>query len=309
MARAAAVRTVFLMPGTFVPAEGKATLRRRQGSPEPGSRRCRRSQRVSAARTIRSGRIRTPDARPRRSQRRRVPAGSSRAISVPSSRRTRRPSSTSRSSAAPGPRTSSSRQRRPPATTSGCGTSVPARRRPARPRRSTSGPPAQRRGPAVGGQGGDRRDPPDDGQHAPADGVPAPPAAGHEPAQQLGDADQRAGVRLPLGLVGVQQPVAGRTTEDVGELPGQLVDVAQPEAQPLAHERRAEMGGVPGQQHAAGPPAVGHLGAERVLDRADELDRRRVDGRTAGPPAARACQVRRPSPPAPSGTPSGTGRR
>ena len=41
------------------------------------------------------------------------------------------------------------------------------------------------------------------------DGGRAASAAGHQPAEQQRDADQRAGVRLPLGLVAVEQGVVG----------------------------------------------------------------------------------------------------
>ena len=57
---------------------------------------------------------------------------------------------------------------------------------------------------------------------------------------------------------------------------------------PWPDERRAEVGGVAGQEHPAGPPAVGHLRPERVLDRPDDLDRRPGRPARAAPPAAPA---------------------
>ena len=87
----------------------------------------------------------------------------------------------------------------------------------------------QRRRAAVGGEGRQPRGAVHGGEHAPADARRVrPPPVISRPEQQ-GEPDQRPGVRRPLGLVGVQQRVVGRPAQHGGELPAQLVGVAQPE--------------------------------------------------------------------------------
>ena len=183
-----------------------------------------------------------------------------------------RPSGSSSTRAGPPPRTSSSSCRRPSTTTAGCGSSVPASRRPGR-----SGPRADRRAAAAWcwwPPGPNRGEPDGEPGGRGAHQRGRATAAGHERAEQQGHADQRPRVRLALGLVGVEEVGA---VERGGELPGQLVDVAQPQPQRLPDERWREVRGVAGQQHPAGPPAVGHLRAEDVLGRPQHLDVRRAE--------------------------------
>jgi hypothetical protein len=121
------------------------------------------------------------------------------------------------------------------------------------------------------------RQPPHRAQDDPPDGGGTPATAGHQPAEQDGDADQRPGVRRPLSLVGVQQPVV-RAGQHGGELPAELVDVAQPQPEALADERRGEVGGVAAQQHPARAPPVGDLRGVAVLGGADHLGTGHTEG-------------------------------
>ena len=66
-------------------------------------------------------------------------------------------------------------------------------------------------------------------------------AAGHRPADPDGLFYQGPGVRAAFGLVAGQQAGPGPAGEHVGELPGQVVRVAQPGRQALADERRGEV--------------------------------------------------------------------
>ena len=224
--------------------------------------------------------------------------------------RTTRPAPSVRSSAAPWPRTSSSRQRRPSTSTSGCGTSVPASRRPARPRRSISGPPAAAasgcRSPAAPPPGsGGRRPAPPGGRRRPA----RPPPVISRPSSSA-TPDQRAGVRLPLGLVAVEQGVGRLPRQHRGQLPGQLVHVAQAEPQPLPDERRGQVRGVAGQQHPA-RPATGRPPARGTCTRRPARSPAPAGSTGASSAASRSGsgQLGRGLPRPPAGTPSGTGRR
>jgi hypothetical protein len=72
------------------------------------------------------------------------------------------------------------------------------------------------------------------GQGDPADGGGAVLPAGHRPADPDGLFYQGPGVRAAFGLVAVQQVRPGPAGQHVGELPGQVVGVAQPGGQALA---------------------------------------------------------------------------
>ena len=92
------------------------------------------------------------------------------------------------------------------------------------------------------------------GQGDPADGGGAVLPAGHRPADPDGLFHQGCGVRAAFAVVGVEQVFPGPAGEHVGELPGQVVGVAQPARQALADERRGEVGGVAEQED---PPGCG----------------------------------------------------
>ena len=100
------------------------------------------------------------------------------------------------------------------------------------------------------------------GQGDPADGGGAVLPAGHRPADPDGLFDQGPGVRAAFGLVAGQQVRPGPAGEHVGELPGQVVGVAQPGGQALADERRGEVGGVAEQEDPPGPEAGRQPGPE-----------------------------------------------
>ena len=99
-----------------------------------------------------------------------------------------------------------------------------------RPRRAAR-PAARRRSGGVPAGGAARRPraPAGRASTTPAHGGPARPPPVISLPTSCGHADQRAGVRRALGLVGVEQRVVGAPGQHVGELPGQLVHVAQAE--------------------------------------------------------------------------------
>jgi hypothetical protein len=57
--------------------------------------------------------------------------------------------------------------------------------------------------------------------------------------------------RLALGLVAVEQACRRPALDGGGQLPAQVHGVADPQVQALAAQRRVDVGGVAGQQHAA----------------------------------------------------------
>ena len=121
------------------------------------------------------------------------------------------------------------------------------------------------------------------GQGDPADGGGPVLAAGHRPADPDGLFYQGPGVRAAFGLVAVQQVLLGLAGEHVGDLPGQVVGVAQPGGQALADERRGEVGGVAEQEDPPGAEAVGQPGPEGVAGAADDLQAGQVTAPGPGP--------------------------
>ena len=109
------------------------------------------------------------------------------------------------------------------------------------------------------------------GQGDPAGGGGLVLPAGHRPADPDGFFHQGCGVRAAFAVVGVEQVFPGPAGEHVGELPGQVVGVAQPARQALADERRGEVGGVAEQEDPPAAEAGCHLGAEGVGRAADDL--------------------------------------
>ena len=130
------------------------------------------------------------------------------------------------------------------------------------------------------------------GQGDPADGGGAVLPAGHRPADPDGLFHQGRGVRAAFAVVAVEQVLPGPAGEHVGELPGQVVGVAQPGRQALADERRGEVGGVTEQEDPPAAEAGCHLGAEGVGRAADDLQ---------------AVQVAAPGPRAQQGAEGGRG--
>ena len=210
------------------------------------------------------------------------------------------------STAAPGSRTSSSWQRRPLNDHLGlrdqrAGVVAVARPRAPdeRPRRS-GGVRAVRRQPRHGRSGGRRPALPGGRRRRRAPTVINTPSSCDIP-------DQRARVRLPLGLVGVQQVVVGLPGQDGGELPGRAGGRPQTESEALPDEGRlrwaASRRAAPGRPASGRPPARGRCTRRCARSRP-----------RPGPPAPSAAQALRrrqvrDRPPGASGTPSGTGRR
>ena len=302
MARAAAVIMVFLMPQRLRAARVKATLSRRQGSSQRPLTESRRAARRSDQAGSTPGTLRRRSASPVRHAARVL----DRATSARSPRRARSEFRAPRArSACDGPverrrparrRTGGAARPRPPrAAAPACRPAAARPGRGARPAaRATSG--GVRLSVASRATAGIR---PDDGQHAAAQRRrPARPPPRHQPAEQLGDPDQAPGRAAPARpgrcRAGRRRP---RPRQDGGQLPGQLVHVAQPEPQPLPDERRAEVGGVAGQEHPAGPPAVGDLRPERRT-RPRARSRRAAGSTGASSAASRSSGVapRRPPP-------------
>jgi hypothetical protein len=262
-----------------------------------------------ALRTIRSGRTTTARARPWCSHRSRTPSRSSTVTSLPSARRTR--------SRAPCPsylRLAGAQDVVQPARPAveqhlGLRQELSGQAAPRPPAALDEGSGAQGGGPAVGRQPLDRRNAPDGPEHALPQDRARPAAPGHEPTEQAGHADQRPGVRLALGLVGVEELLRRRPGEDVGELPGQLVDVAEPQDRGPA-PRTAGSGGPrppasrirPARQRSA-TCARNVYSTARTNSTAPESTGASRSPRNAG--VVRSATA----PPAPSGTPTGTGPR
>ncbi len=112
--------------------------------------------------------------------------------------------------------------------------------------------------------------------------VGAQSAAATEQGKHLvGGAQPRGDRRPPFRLVAVEQRLAGAVVPDQGQFPGEVVGVQQPLLQALGAERSQQMGRVPGEQHAAHPPAA----REPVVDRVDAGVEELVDRRRAVGPA------------------------
>ena len=87
---------------------------------------------------------------------------------------------------------------------------------------------------------------------------PGNPALAHdhlgEPARRL---QHILGDRSSLGLVGVEQAVAGAAADDECELPGQVLGVADSGVHTLTTERAVDVRGVAGQQDASASVGIG----------------------------------------------------
>ncbi len=125
---------------------------------------------------------------------------------------------------------------------------------------------------------GDRREDTGDrgeGRHrTPAQARRAVAAAVHGPPDGDGESDHGCRVRLSFRFVGVERLVGQHAAQDAGQLPRQIVRVAQARAHALADERRRQMRGVPEEEHSPVPPPIRHLRTEGVLGDAHEVERR-----------------------------------
>lgn len=74
------------------------------------------------------------------------------------------------------------------------------------------------------------------------------------------EVDDLARDRAALGLVAVEQGVGGPSADHGGELPGEVVRIADPGVHPVPAGRRDHMGRVARQQHAGFPVGVRELG-------------------------------------------------
>ena len=82
--------------------------------------------------------------------------------------------------------------------------------------------------------------------------------------QLHGQADHRLVLGLALGVDAVEEPFARHAAQHEVELPREVRGVTQTRAQPLAQERRGQVGGVTDQQHVPLAHLVGQHGAELV---------------------------------------------
>ena len=121
------------------------------------------------------------------------------------------------------------------------------------------------------------------GQGDPADGGGPVLAAGHRPANPDGLFHHGPGVRAAFGVVRGEQTGPGPAGKHVGELPGEVVGVAQPGGQALADERRSEMGGVAEQEGAPVLEAGRQPGAEGVAGAPGDLQAGQVVAAGPGP--------------------------
>ena len=92
----------------------------------------------------------------------------------------------------------------------------------------------------------------------------------HDPPHAQGQLDHLPGVAAALGRIALQQPRAGLSAGDHGQLPGQVVGIAQAGVHALAREGRRQVRGVAGQQNPALPPARGHPRMEGIHGGADD---------------------------------------
>jgi hypothetical protein len=83
--------------------------------------------------------------------------------------------------------------------------------------------------------------------------------------------------RAALGLVGVEQRLAGVTGEHQGELPGEVVHVLDRAGEPEAACGRMAMRGIAREEYAPGPEALGHDGVDRPARDAVHLHREVAD--------------------------------
>ena len=263
-----------------------------------------------AARTIRSGRTTTTAAR-LPSHRCSVPRGSSIATSVavgpPHARTRRRPGELG----APGPEdvvepAAPSVDERPPA----AGTSVPGQPA-ARPGRADRPPDRrQRRRPAVGRQPGDRRDPADDGQHPPTQRRRRPGRPGSSAGRAAGrrrSAPGRAARARPGRCRAARSPASPART--AASFQASWCTSRSPRPSPCPTNGGLRWAASPARSTRPARQRSATSRAERVLDRPHDLDAAPGRPARAARPAGPARWRRRPSPPAPAGAPSGTGRR
>ena len=92
---------------------------------------------------------------------------------------------------------------------------------------------------------------------------------GH-PAQRARVHHQLLRVRPALGLVAVEQRIAGQAAQHQIELPRQVGAVAHARAGPLAQVRRVGVGRVAGEEDAPHPPGLGQPALEGVDEVADQ---------------------------------------
>jgi hypothetical protein len=121
------------------------------------------------------------------------------------------------------------------------------------------------------------------GQGDPADGGGPVLAPGHRPADRDRLAHRGPGVRAAFAVVAGEQVLPRLPGEHVGDLPGEVVGVAQPGRQALADERRGEVGGIAEEKDAPGLEAGGDPGAEGVAGTADDFQAGQVAATGPGP--------------------------
>jgi hypothetical protein len=87
--------------------------------------------------------------------------------------------------------------------------------------------------------------------------------------------------RPALGLVSVEQRLAGLAREDEGELPREVVHVLDGAREPQTARRRMPVRRVAGQKDAPGPEALGHDGVDRPARDAVHVHRQAADAERA----------------------------
>src|SRR5579864_8869882 len=117
----------------------------------------------------------------------------------------------------------------------------------------------------------DARTPNRDRERHPAEQRGAILPASHRPPDAYSLFHHRAGVRAPFGFIGCEQVLIGPPRQYVGELPREIVSVAQSRAQSLADERRSQMRRVAEQKHPPKLEARGQPGAKCITRIADNL--------------------------------------
>ena len=96
-------------------------------------------------------------------------------------------------------------------------------------------------------------------RHQPAHGL-GTRLGGHQLHLCAGHVQHVGGHRAPFGLVAVQQPLRCPAGDLGGQLPAEVERVLDAEVEPLPAGRRVDVRRVAGQQHPAGPVAVGQPG-------------------------------------------------
>ena len=86
----------------------------------------------------------------------------------------------------------------------------------------------------------------------------------HHPADVDGEFDQRPGVRLALGLIGVEHAGADIALGDGGEAPGERMGVAHAAVHALAGEGRCQMRGIASEIDALAVPRVADARVEGI---------------------------------------------